>query len=161
MAGAPPLAAGRPLFGVIDGATCGRAWSATAVRAELRHLASDAGVRRRFAPHQLRHAHAVELAREGVAVNIIQRHLGHTDLGRPRHIGRASNPARSSTRSDHADSRPFRPPPGSRSDRTSSHARPRAWRARHTAQEANHAAPALDGSGSLRSLGHVRLSEAS
>ena len=39
------------------------------------------GVRRRFAPHQLRHAHAVELAREGVAVNIIQRQLGHTDLG--------------------------------------------------------------------------------
>ncbi len=35
----------------------------------------------RFAPHQLRHAHAVELAREGVAVNIIQRQLGHTDLG--------------------------------------------------------------------------------
>jgi integrase/recombinase XerD len=33
------------------------------------------------APYQLRHAHAVELAREGVAVNIIQRHLGHTDLG--------------------------------------------------------------------------------
>ena len=44
-------------------------------------LAVDAGVRRRFAPHQLRHAHAVELAREGVAVNIIQRQLGHTDLG--------------------------------------------------------------------------------
>jgi site-specific recombinase XerD len=38
-------------------------------------------VRRRFARHQLRHAHAVELAREGVAVNIIQRQLGHTDLG--------------------------------------------------------------------------------
>jgi integrase len=44
-------------------------------------LASQAGVRRRFAPHQLRHAHAVELAREGVPVNIIQRQLGHTDLG--------------------------------------------------------------------------------
>jgi site-specific recombinase XerD len=38
-------------------------------------------VRRRFAPHQLRHAHAVELAREGVPVNIIQRQLGHSDLG--------------------------------------------------------------------------------
>jgi site-specific recombinase XerD len=36
---------------------------------------------RRFAPHQLRHGHAVELAREGVPVNIIQRQLGHTDLG--------------------------------------------------------------------------------
>ena len=70
-----------PLFCVIDGPTRGRAWSATAVRAELRTLAANAGVRRRFAPHQLRHAHAVELAREGVAVNLIQRQLGHTDLG--------------------------------------------------------------------------------
>ena len=58
-----------------------RRWSATAARCELRQLAAEAGVRRRFAPHQLRHAHAVELAREGVAVNIIQRQLGHTDLG--------------------------------------------------------------------------------
>ncbi|MBV9047386.1 MAG: site-specific integrase [Solirubrobacterales bacterium] len=70
-----------PLFCVLDGATRGRRWSATAARAELRHLAVKAGVRRRFAPHQLRYAHAVELAREGVAVNIIQRQLGHTDLG--------------------------------------------------------------------------------
>ena len=70
-----------PLFCVIHGPTCGRQWAATAARAELRHLAAQAGVRRRFAPHQLRHAHAVELAREGVAVNIIQRQLGHTDLG--------------------------------------------------------------------------------
>jgi integrase len=69
------------LFCVIDGSTRGRRWAATAARAELRELASEAGVRRRFAPHQLRHAHAVELAREGVAVNIIQRQLGHTDLG--------------------------------------------------------------------------------
>ncbi|HXO07881.1 MAG TPA: tyrosine-type recombinase/integrase [Solirubrobacteraceae bacterium] len=69
------------VFCVIDGSTRGRRWSATAARAELRQLAVDAGVRRRFAPHQLRHAHAVELAREGVAVNIIQRQLGHTDLG--------------------------------------------------------------------------------
>jgi site-specific recombinase XerD len=70
-----------PLFCVIDGPTRGRRWAATAARFELRQLAAEAGVRRRFAPHQLRHAHAVELAREGVAVNIIQRQLGHTDLG--------------------------------------------------------------------------------
>jgi site-specific recombinase XerD len=41
-------------------------WSAGAARAELRSVARQAGVRRRFAPHQLRHAHAVEMAREGV-----------------------------------------------------------------------------------------------
>jgi Phage integrase family len=44
-------------------------------------LAIRAGVRRRFAPHQLRHAHAVEMAREGVALNVIQRQLGHANLG--------------------------------------------------------------------------------
>ena len=37
--------------------------------------------RRRFAPHQLRHAHALELAHEGVALNMIQRQLGHANLG--------------------------------------------------------------------------------
>ena len=31
--------------------------------------------------HQLRHAHALELAREGVSLNIIQRQLGHANLG--------------------------------------------------------------------------------
>jgi site-specific recombinase XerD len=69
------------LFCVIDGPTRGRAWSAAAVRLELHRLAFQAGVRRRFAPHQLRHAHAVELAREGIALNIIQRQLGHANLG--------------------------------------------------------------------------------
>src|SRR5437588_8330716 len=69
-----------PLFCVIDGPTCGRAWSATAVRAELRHLAAQAGVRRRFAPHQLRHAHAVELLHEGIPLPLIQRQLGHAYL---------------------------------------------------------------------------------
>ena len=66
---------------IIDGPTRGRAWSSTAVRGEFRSLVAKAGVRRRLAPHQLRHAHAVELAREGVPINIIQRQLGHTDLG--------------------------------------------------------------------------------
>jgi site-specific recombinase XerD len=70
-----------PLFAVIDGPTRGRAWSSAAVRFELHRLASQAGVRRRFAPHQLRHAHALELAHEGVALNIIQRQLGHANLG--------------------------------------------------------------------------------
>jgi site-specific recombinase XerD len=59
----------------------GATWSDAAVRSEFRRLASRAGVRRRFAPHQLRHAHAIELAREGVPLNIIQRQLGHANLG--------------------------------------------------------------------------------
>lgn len=70
-----------PFFCVVEGATRGRAWSTTGARAELRRLAALAGVRRRFAPHQLRHAHAVEMAREGVPLPVIQRQLGHAHLG--------------------------------------------------------------------------------
>jgi site-specific recombinase XerD len=70
-----------PLFCVINGHARGRAWSATAARAALRRRAAGAGVRRRFVPHQLRHAHAIELAREGVPLNVIQRQLGHRNLG--------------------------------------------------------------------------------
>ena len=66
---------------VINGPTRGRPWSAPAARATLRCLAVNAGIRRRFAPHQLRHAHAVEMAREGVPLNVIQRQLGHANLG--------------------------------------------------------------------------------
>jgi site-specific recombinase XerD len=70
-----------PLFCVINGPTCGRPWSSSQVRIALRRTAAQAGVRRRFAPHQLRHAHAVEMAREGVPLNVIQRQLGRANLG--------------------------------------------------------------------------------
>jgi site-specific recombinase XerD len=51
-------------------------------RTQLPAAAARAGVRRRFAPHQLRHAHAhaVEMSREGVPQLVIQRQLGHADL---------------------------------------------------------------------------------
>ena len=68
-----------PVFCVVNGATRGRAWSQSGARSELRRLAVRAGVRRRFAPHQLRHAHAVEMAREGVPLVVIQRQ--HANLG--------------------------------------------------------------------------------
>jgi site-specific recombinase XerD len=70
-----------PLVCIIDGPTRGRPWSGAAVRTEFRRLTAQAGVRRRFAPHQLRHAHALELPREGARLNIIQRQLGHANLG--------------------------------------------------------------------------------
>src|SRR3954447_10041954 len=72
-----------PLFCVVNGTTRGRPWAAAAARSELRRVAREAGVRRRFAPHQLRHAHAVEMAREGVPLIIIQRQFGHTNLSIP------------------------------------------------------------------------------
>ena len=70
-----------PLFCRINSPHAGAPWSASGVRVQLRRLAVAAGVRRRFAPHQLRHAHAVEMAREGVPLNVIQRQLGHANLG--------------------------------------------------------------------------------
>jgi site-specific recombinase XerD len=66
---------------VINGTTRGRHWSPAAARAELRRTAAAAGVRRRFAPHQLHHAHAVEIAREGVPLIVSQRQIGHSNLG--------------------------------------------------------------------------------
>jgi site-specific recombinase XerD len=76
----PSLPVGAVLC-VMHGPTAGRSWSPSAARSTLRDLAVAAGVRRRFAPHQLRHAHAVEMAREGVPLTVVQRQLGHANLG--------------------------------------------------------------------------------
>jgi site-specific recombinase XerD len=70
-----------PVLCVVEGRTRGRRWASDSARAQLRRVAAKAGVRRRFAPHQLRHTHAVELAHGGVPLNVIQRQLGHTNLG--------------------------------------------------------------------------------
>ena len=66
---------------VIRGATAGRHRESSSARKQLARTAANAGVRRRFAPHQLRHAHAVEMAHEGVPLVVIQRRLGHANLG--------------------------------------------------------------------------------
>lgn len=86
-----------PFLCVIDGATRGRAWSQTGARAELRRLAAVAGVRRRFAPHQLRYAHTVEMAREGVPLPVIQRSSGMPISASRAPICVGSTPPRSST----------------------------------------------------------------
>jgi site-specific recombinase XerD len=70
-----------PLICTINSGAQGHQWSDSSVRITLRRVAARAGVRRRFAPHQLRHAHAVEMAREGIPLNVIQRQLGHANLG--------------------------------------------------------------------------------
>jgi hypothetical protein len=69
------------LLCVIHGPTSGRHWEASAARKQLKRAAALAGVRRRFAPHQLRHAHAIEMAHEGIPLVVIQRQLGHANLG--------------------------------------------------------------------------------
>jgi site-specific recombinase XerD len=71
----------RPLFWLINGPTSGGPWSNSQVRIALRRTATQAGVRQRFAPHQLRHAHAVEMATESLPLNVIQRQLVHVNLG--------------------------------------------------------------------------------
>ena len=70
------LPAGR-LFCVLRGPTRGRPCAAAGIRQQLHDAALAAEVRRRFAPHQLRHAHAVEMSREGISLIVIQRQLGH------------------------------------------------------------------------------------
>jgi integrase len=69
------------LLCVVRGATAGGHWDVSSARKQLARTAAQAGVRRRFAPHQLRHAHAVEMAHEGVPLVVIQRQLGHANLG--------------------------------------------------------------------------------
>jgi Phage integrase family len=45
------------LLCVVRGTTAGRQWDVSSARKQLARTAAKAGVRRRFAPHQLRHAH--------------------------------------------------------------------------------------------------------
>jgi site-specific recombinase XerD len=69
------------LFCILRGPTRGRPCASAGIRGRMHRAAQEAGVRRRLAPHQLRHAHAVEMSREGVPLLVIQRQLGHADLG--------------------------------------------------------------------------------
>lgn len=69
-----------PIFCVLTGPTAGRRWNDMQVRNELRKLRDKAGIRKRIAPHQLRHAWAVERLREGTPLPVIQRQLGHSNL---------------------------------------------------------------------------------
>ena len=68
------------LFCVVRGPTRGRPCAPAGIRKQLQDAALTAGVRRRFAPHQLRQAHAVEMSREGISLLAIQRQRGHADL---------------------------------------------------------------------------------
>lgn len=70
-----------PLFCVLDGPTAGRrGWDIRNFRRELHQVAGLAGVARRLAPHQLRHAFACECIIDGVPMEVLQRQLGHKSL---------------------------------------------------------------------------------
>jgi integrase len=70
------------LFCIIDGPTRGRPWSGSAVRLEFRRLAARAGVRRRFAPHQLRHRACARACARGRAA---EHHPAPARARQPRH----------------------------------------------------------------------------
>jgi site-specific recombinase XerD len=67
------------LFCMLRGPTRGQPCAPAGIRSQLHHAAQAAGVRRRFALHQHRHAHAVEMSREGIWLIVIQRQFGHAD----------------------------------------------------------------------------------
>jgi site-specific recombinase XerC len=66
------------LFCVLRGPTRGRPCSAAGVRAQLRNAAIAAGVRRRFAPHHLRHAH-IQHANLGIT-SVYLRGIDNTEI---------------------------------------------------------------------------------
>jgi hypothetical protein len=69
-----------PLFCVIDGPTRGRAWSATAVFAGLRHPRLRAGVRRRSRPTNSATRTPSSSCTRASPLPLIQRQLGHAYL---------------------------------------------------------------------------------
>ena len=70
------LSGRRPVFCTLAGEPLDSSY----VRRLLPRLAAKAGVEKRVHPHGLRHAHAAELAAEGVPVNVVQAQLGHGSL---------------------------------------------------------------------------------
>jgi site-specific recombinase XerD len=100
------------LFCVLRGPTRRRPWAPAGVRRQLHDAARRAGVRRRFAPHQLRHAHAVEMSREGVPLLVIQRQLGHANLAITSCTCAASTTPRSSTPFTNGQRPPSQPTAG-------------------------------------------------
>ncbi len=70
------LSGRRPVFCTLAGEPLDSSY----VRRLLPRLAAKAGVEKRVHPHGLRHAHAAELAAEGVPVNVVQQQLGHGSL---------------------------------------------------------------------------------
>jgi hypothetical protein len=70
------FAPGWPVLGGCSGSSWATATAAPNSDAQRQQLECAAA-----SHHQLRHAHAVEMAREGVPLIVIQRQLGHSNLG--------------------------------------------------------------------------------
>jgi site-specific recombinase XerD len=70
------IPAGTPLFCTLAGKRMHR----NSVGRMVKRLAQKAKIDKRVHPHVLRHTHAYELTKEGVATTIIQKQLGHASL---------------------------------------------------------------------------------
>ena len=75
------LPAGSPLFCTASKPNPGRPLFSAYVRELLHELGEKAGIEKRVHPHGLRHTLACDLVREGVPVHLVQRQLGHSNLG--------------------------------------------------------------------------------
>lgn len=69
-----------PLFCTIRQGVRGGPLNTAYVREMVAERAAKAGIEKRVHPHALRHTNAYELSQEGVPVELIRRHLGHTSL---------------------------------------------------------------------------------
>lgn len=70
-----------PLFCCVEGPTRGvRAVNQHDVNKQFRRLERQAGLRRRFAPHQLRHSWTLENLRGDMPAHVLMRILGHANL---------------------------------------------------------------------------------
>lgn len=65
-----------PLFCTLGGGTMSR----VQVEQHMKALATKAGIEKRVHPHALRHSRAYDMMKNGIAVPIIQRALGHASL---------------------------------------------------------------------------------
>lgn len=71
---------GAKVFCTVTAGNVGQPLGAPQWRDTIKHLGEKAGIEKRVHSHGLRHTHAVELMREGVALLVISRQLGHASL---------------------------------------------------------------------------------
>ena len=70
----------KELFCQISKGRVGEAVQQACVRQMLRRRALKSGVEKRIHAHGLRHSHAANMAAAGVALNVIQKQLGHSNV---------------------------------------------------------------------------------
>lgn len=70
-----------PLFCTMAEGSRGNALNSSYVRTVIKRNGQRAGIHKRVHPHGFRHSFAVDLVREHMSMNVVQRSLGHSNLG--------------------------------------------------------------------------------